>query len=149
MYPFVLTVHSWNRWVVLLAAAAALVLAWRGWLGGRRFGRPDHAAGATLTGALHLQLLLGLWLYSSLSPWPRLAWQQGRGLWSDATLRFWGVEHIGLMVAGVVLAQVGRSLSKRAPTDALKHRRAAVFYTLAVLIILLGVPFASRPWFRF
>ncbi len=149
MYPFILTLHSWNRWVVVLAAVTALMLAWRGWLSRRPFGRPDHTAGSVLTGALHLQLVLGLWLYSSLSPWPRLAFKQGIATaWQDSTLRFWSVEHIGLMVTGVVLAQIGRSLSKRAATDAQKHRQAAVFYSLAVVLILLGIPFATRPWFR-
>ena len=62
MYRFVLTLHSWNRWAVLLAFGLALGYAYRGWLGRQPYGPADRHLGAVLTGLLHLQLLLGFTL---------------------------------------------------------------------------------------
>lgn len=143
MYRFVLTLHSWNRWAVLLALLVALVLAYRGWLGRRSYQPADRRLGAVLTGLLHLQLLLGLTLYFGLSPWVKLATANRRAAWHDPTLRFWSVTHISLMLTAIVVAQVGQSITRRAATDAARHRWSALSYSLALLLILLGI-----PWFR-
>lgn len=143
MYPFVLTLHSWNRWAVLLVLVAALALAYRGWLGRRPYRPADRRLGAVLTGLLHLQLLLGLTLYFGLSPWVRLAATDRRAAWHDPTLRFWSVTHISLMLTAIIVAQIGQSIAKRAATDAARHRWSALSYTLALTLILLGI-----PWFR-
>jgi len=149
MYQLVLTLHSWNRWLVLLALIAALGLAYWGWLGKRPHRRPDRLLGTILTGLLHVQLLLGLTLYFGLSPWTKLAAANRPAAWQDTTLRFWSITHISLMVTAIVVAQVGQSLAKRAATDVARHRWAALSYSLATGLILLGIPFATRPWFRF
>jgi hypothetical protein len=148
MYHGVLLLHSWNRWLVLLAMLTALGLAYHGWLARRSYGRADRLAGGVLTGALHLQLLLGLLLYSTLSPWTQLAFRDWAAAWKSPELRFWAVEHVGLMISGVVLAQVGHSLAKRASSDIQRHRRAALCYSAALGLLLLGIPFAARPWLR-
>ena len=142
MYRLVLTLHSWNRWAVLLAFGLALGYAYRGWLGGRPFRPADRRLGAVLTGLLHLQLLLGLTLYFGLSPWTR------RPGPADATTHFWSVTHISLMLTAIVVAQVGQSIARRAATDRARHRWAALSFSVALGLILLGIPFASRPWFR-
>jgi type IV secretory pathway TrbD component len=149
MYRFVLTLHSWNRWAVLLALLAALWRAYRGWLGGRPFLPPDRRLGAVLTGLLHLQLLVGMTLYFGLSPWTQRAATNRTAAWHDPTLRFWSVTHISFMLTAIIAAQIGQSIAKRAATDAARHRWAALGYSVAAVLILLGIPFESRPWFRF
>ena len=148
MYRFFLTLHSWNRWAVLLALLAALWRTYRGWLGQQPYLPADRHLGSVLTGLLHLQLLLGLTLYFGLSPWTQRA-AAHRAAWPDPTLRFWSVTHISLMLTAIVVAQIGQSIAKRAATDATRHRWAALGYSVATALILLGIPFASRPWFRF
>ena len=142
MYSFVLLLHSWNRWAVVLALLAALGRGWWGWLGRRPCYPADRRLGAVLTGLLHLQLLLGLALYFGLSPWTR------RPGPADATTHFWSVTHISLMLTAIVVAQLGQSIARRAATDAARHRWAALSYSLAAALIALGIPFVSRPWFR-
>jgi Na+/proline symporter len=149
MYRLFLTLHSWNRWAVLLALLVALWRAYRGWLGRRPYLPADRRLGSVLTGLLHLQLLLGLTLYFGLSPWTQRAAANRTAAWHDPTLRFWSATHISLMVTAIVVAQIGQSMAKRAATDAARHRWAALGYSLAATLILLGIPFASRPWFRF
>lgn len=149
MYRLFLTLHSWNRWAVLLALLAALWRAYRGWLGQQPYLSADRRLGGVLTGLLHLQLLLGLTLYFGLSPWTQRAAANRAAAWPDPTLRFWSVTHISLMLTAILVAQLSQSIAKRAATDAARHRWAAVGYSVATALILLGIPFASRPWFRF
>jgi type IV secretory pathway TrbD component len=149
MYRFFLTLHSWNRWAVLLALLAALGRAYRGWLGQQPFLPTDRRLGSMLTGLLHLQLLLGLTLYFGLSPWTQRAAANRVVAWHDPELRFWSLTHISLMLTAIVVAQLGQSIAKRAATDAARHRWAALAYSAAAALVLLGIPFAARPWFRF
>jgi hypothetical protein len=95
-----------------------------------------------------LQLLLGLLLYFGLSPWTQRAAADRTAAWHDPTLRFWSITHISLMVTAIVVAQVGQSIARRAVTDAARHRWAALSFSVALGLILLGIPFASRPWLR-
>ncbi len=143
MYSVVLFLHSWNRWLVLVALLAALARAYWGWLGRQAYAPADRRLGAVLTGLLHVQLLLGFTLYFGLSPWTR------RSSPPDATTHFWSVTHISLMLTAIVVAQIGQSIARRAATDGARHRWSALAYSLAAALMLSGIPFASRPWFRF
>lgn len=143
MYSLVLILHSWNRWLVLLALLATLGRAYWGWLARRPYRLTDRRLGAVLAGLLHAQLLLGFTLYFALSPWT-----MRRTAAPGDTVQFWSVTHISLMLTAIVVAQVGQSLARRAATDAARHRWSALSLSLALGLILAGIPFASRPWFR-
>jgi hypothetical protein len=69
----------------------------------------------------------------------------------EPALRFWTVEHAIVMILAVVLITIGRAKSKKAATDELKHKKGAIFYTLALLLILwAGIikPYLlGRGWF--
>lgn len=143
MYSLFLTLHSWNRWLVLLVLLATLGRACWGWVATRPYLPTDRRLGALLTGLLHMQLLLGLTLYFAFSPWT-----MRRAAAPSATVHFWSVTHISLMLTAIVVAQVGQSMARRAATDAARHRWSALSFSLALGLILLGIPFASRPWFR-
>ena len=74
MYSAVLILHSWLRWLVLLAALFAIVRALSGMRAGRAW---DAAADRSLllfTIALDVQFLLGLILYA-ISPFTQAAMQ--------------------------------------------------------------------------
>jgi hypothetical protein len=143
VYSLVLSLHSWNRWLVLLALLATLGRAYWGLLARRPYQPTDRRLGAVLTGLLHVQLLLGFTLYFALSPWT-----MRRTAAPGDTVQFWSVTHISLMLTAILVAQVGHSIARRAATDAARHRWSALSFSLALGLILLGIPFASRPWFR-
>jgi hypothetical protein len=65
---------------------------------------------------------------------------------SNTVLRYWAVEHILLMIVAVFLVHAGRATSKRAQAAAQKHRRAAIFFGLATLAILVAIPW---PFFSY
>jgi hypothetical protein len=151
MYSAVLIVHSWLRWVVIVAG---LYAALRGLLGGSRHASwtpADDRAGFWFVMFLDLQLTIGLVLYLFLSPFASAALHDIGGAMKDPILRFWAVEHVFGMLIGVALAHVGRVRARR--TDSLRrHRVAAIFYGLALIAILVSIPWPgsahARPLLR-
>ena len=146
MYEIVLAIHNILRWIALILAIVAAVSALIGWLGKREWSERDRKFGTYLTIALDTQLLLGLILYFFLSPLTKTALQDFGAAMGVADLRFFGLEHALYMVAAVVFAHLGNALSKKAIDTQAKFMRAAIFYGLALVLILLGMPW-GRPLF--
>lgn len=142
MYNFTLFLHSWLRWLVLILAVIAIFKAMTGWLGKQPFSKQDNILGASFVGSMHLQLLLGLILYFFLSPMGLNAIQTVgmKEVMKSPLYRYWAVEHLTTMLLAVILAQVGRIQSKKASTDLLKHKKALIFYTIALVLVLSRVP---------
>jgi energy-converting hydrogenase Eha subunit E len=68
---------------------------------------------------------------------------------SDPVFRYWNVEHITMMIIGIALITVGYAKAKRAVEAKSKHKAIGIFYTLAVLIILVSI-FSMKgrnPWY--
>jgi hypothetical protein len=145
MYPTALTLHSILRWVVLFAGLLAVARACAGWPGRRSWTASDNRAGIWFVAALDLQLLVGLLLYVVLSPLTQMAKDNMAAAMRDPSLRFWAVEHpLGIVVA-LVLAHVGRVRIRKASTNDRRHRVAAVFFGIALLVILASTPWPGTP----
>ncbi|GAA4011057.1 hypothetical protein GCM10022408_24210 [Hymenobacter fastidiosus] len=154
MYSIVLALHSWSRWLVIIFGLIALFRAFGGWQGRKAYVGADNGMGAAFVGSMHLQLLLGLLLYVGLSPFGLKAFARlGGAVMKDPTGRFWAVEHLTVMVLAVVAAQVGRTLSKKATDPVLKHKKAFTWFVVALVLVLLMIPWGiwnpARPLFRF
>ena len=145
MYNYVLTVHSWVRWAVILTALIALVRAIAGVSGRRPWTRADDRAGFWFLLTLDLQVLIGLLLYFALSPITRAALQDLGAAMGSAGLRFWGVEHTFGMLVAVALAHAGRAKSRKATDSSARHRVAAICYGLALVAILVSIPWPGLP----
>ena len=142
MYEVLQFIHSWTRWAVLILAVVVIFRAVSGWLGKKDFLKADNALGGAFMGTMHLQLLLGLLLYFFLSPFGLKAFELGgKVVMKSPEYRYWAVEHITVMILAVAVAQVGRILSKKAPDALHKHRQAAIFYSVALLLMLSRIPF--------
>ena len=151
MYSAALIFHSLLRWVVLLAGLLAVGRACAGWTGKRPWSAADNRAGIWFTAALDLQLLVGLLLHLALSPLTQAAMENVAATMQNPSLRFWFVEHPFGMVIALVLAHVGRVRIRRASTDASRHRIAAILFGIAMVAILLSLPWPgtlnARPLF--
>jgi hypothetical protein len=145
MYPAILLVHSWLRWVVLLLGVFAIVRAIAGATGRRPWQATDERAGKFFVIALDVQMLLGLVLYFLLSPITRAALSDFGGALQNPGMRFWAVEHVFGMVVGIALAHRGQSRVRQVPDPVRKHRVAAVFFALALIAILASVPWPGTP----
>ncbi len=152
MYTAVLVLHSLLRWLVLLTGVLAIVRALPGWGGGSRWTNADDAAGKWFIIALDVQLLLGLLLYFGLSPFTREGLSDFASAMRTPALRFWMMDHAVGMFIAVALAHVGRVLIRKSPESG-KHKRAVIFFGLALLLILALIPWpgmaAGRPLLRF
>jgi hypothetical protein len=151
MYAVILIVHSWLRWVVIIAGLVAFVRALSGASGTKSWTPLDDRAGFWFTIALDVQILLGLVLYFFLSPITAEVLRDFGGAMKDSQLRFWGVEHGFGMLIGTALAHIGRARARRA--DSLRrHKVAAIFFGLALVAVLLAIPWPGtpngRPWVR-
>lgn len=139
-YELFKNTHSWLRWIVLILAVVVIFLSFTGWFGNRKYSKLDNALGGAFIGTLHLQLLIGLLLYFVFSPLGVAAFQNGVGaVMKNGALRYWAVEHITTMILAVIVAQIGRTRSKKAKGKK-KFSTAAIFYTIAIILIALRIP---------
>lgn len=152
MYATLLVLHSLLRWVVLVAAAIAVVRAFGGWTGRRPWTPLDDRVGRQFVLFFDIQFLVGLILYAGVSPLTRAAFSDFGAAMGDSILRFFAVEHALGMLVSLALAHIGRARLRKATDDVRKHRTAAIFFTLALIIMLASIPWpfmpASRPYFR-
>lgn len=153
MYTFLLHVHSINRWLVLITALVVIFKSYSGWKNRNTYTKNDNIWHASFVGFVHLQLLTGLLLYFVYSEITQQAFADFGASMKNASLRFWAVEHMVGMIIGTILAQVGRSLARKAGTDELKFKRAFIYSLVALIIILLSIPFGiinseTRPLWR-
>jgi len=152
MYSPLLFLHSWLRWAVLLTGIVALVRAIAGMNGKRSWTPADAKPGLFFIISCDLQFLLGLALYLVFSPTVQAAFGNIGAAMRNPEYRFYVVEHALGMFVAIALAHVGRTRSKTAQTDAAKFKGAAIFYGLALLIILASIPWpgmaAGRSLFR-
>ncbi len=143
MYSAVLSIHNIIRWIALILGILAAVRAYLGWFGNREWTVKDRKIGSYFTIAMDVQLLLGLLLYIFLSPTTRTAFQDFGAAMQVGDLRFFVLEHPFFMVLAVVFAHLGSILSRKAEQTNAKFRRAAIWFSLSVLAILLGMPWMS------
>jgi hypothetical protein len=147
MYPVFLALHNVLRWVVVLLAVVVLVRAYRGWLGKRDWQPADRKFSSFFAISMDVQFLVGIILYVFLSPLTRLMLQgQMSQVMGNDQFRFFGVEHIFFMILGLVFAHLGTLLPRRAEQSLNKHRQAALWFSLAALTLLFGIPW-WRPLF--
>lgn len=142
MLSIALALHNLLRWVVVGLAVWTLFRAYRGWLGDGEWMAADTTAGRLLTISFDVQLLVGL-LLAAVSPLIRVVIGNPSAIGSSDLVRYFAVEHIPTMVIAWILVHVTSVLAKRAEVGRLRHRRAAVGYSLSILLVLVAV-----PWWR-
>jgi hypothetical protein len=139
MYLALLHTHNLTRWLVLIAAVAALAIALAGRAGKLPFGRGNRIANTAFVATMDLQLVLGLLLYF-VSPLVQAGLANMSAAMGDAALRFFVVEHATFMIVAVALAHVGSVMVRKAKDDAAKHTRTLIWFGLALVVVLAGIP---------
>ena len=149
---YTLIIHSILRWAVLLFGVWTLLNAITGTLHKRNYAGSDNKASLFFMISCDIQLLLGLILYFNNAWFDRLKSNTSEVM-KDGVLRFFAMEHVLMMIIAWLLVHVGRSMVKRAGTDAQKHKRSLLFFGLALVIILAMIPWPfrqvgiARQWF--
>ena len=147
-YNITLILHNILRWVVVLSGLAAAIKAIIGWTGQRPWHTGDRQLGLLFNISMDMQVLIGLLLYFVLSPITTSNFSDFGQAMGNADVRFFLVEHSVLMIVALVLAHVGSSRAKKAATDIARHRATAIFFALALIALIVAIPWTGRPLLR-
>jgi hypothetical protein len=152
MYPSALWLHSWLRWAVLLTGLVAWLRAISGKTAKRPWTPQDELWGLLLTISVDLQFLVGLVLYLFLSPITRLGLRNFAAAMQINVARFFTVEHVIGMVAGIALVHIARVRIRKTTDPQRKHRLAMILYGIALVLMIIFIPWpgmpVARPLFR-
>ena len=148
----VLVIHNLMRWAVLLLGLWAILNAVSGLTSKRSFSGNDQRSSLFFMISCDLQLLLGLILYFSNSWFDKVRNDMGAVMKSSFD-RFFTVEHAGVMILAWILVHAGHTAVKKANTDRAKHRKMLLYFSIAMLLIIISIPWPfrdeiARPLFR-
>jgi len=153
LYSITLFLHSWNRWLILVAGIIIIITAIKGLKLNSEYSSFQRKWSIIFISSLHLQLLIGILMYFFFSPITMQALSNFGAAMKDPLLRFWAVEHAFVNILAIALAQTGSILVKRTPLARTKHKRVLIWSGIAILLILFMIPMGmmgiERPWFRF
>lgn len=145
MYATVQFIHSYWAYLVLIVLLIASVNAIIGFASKKEYGATNFRIALFTLITSHIQLLIGIVLYFT-TPYFRAFSEVGMGgVMKDSTLRLYNVEHPLIMIIAVVLITVGYSKHKSKLTSTPKFKTLAIFYTLALILMLSRIPWSA--WF--
>ncbi len=136
MVTGILHLHSSLRYVVLALLLISIIVAMSGLNGKKQFTEGNRKLFLFTMVSTHIQLLLGLVLYVIRKKYMLFT----EGLMSEEGARFFGMEHALMMIIALVLITIGHSKSKKVTEAAAKFKKIAVFYTIALIIIFIAIP---------
>lgn len=131
--------HSGLRWVVLILLLLAIINAGRKQASGK-YEKGDKMLNLFAMIILHIQLLIGLGLYFMSG---KVNFSEG---WMKSPMfRFFGMEHLLLMLIAIAVVTMGRSKAeKKLKGTRDKHRRIMISYTIGLILILISIPWPFR-----
>jgi hypothetical protein len=145
MYSSALWLHSLLRWAVLFTGLVAWFRAIAGKTANRPWTPKDDLWGLLLTISADLQLLVGLVLYIFLSPITRLGVRNLAASMQIPAARFFTVEHAVGMLVAIALIHVARVKIRKAAEPARKHRLAMILFGIAIVVMIISIPWPGLP----
>ena len=128
--------HSGLRWVALILLLLAIVNAFTS----KEYDKKHRLINLFAMVSLHTQLLIGLIQYFGTSTKVQFI----EGWMKNPLLRFYGMEHILLMIIAIALVTIGHSKSKKGTTPEEKFKPIKLFYLIGLILILAGIPWPFR-----
>lgn len=152
MYQTLTFLHSTFRWLVLLSLLYSIFRAYKGYFSNKKFTKTDNSIRHWTATIAHIQLVLGIILYSQ-SPIVKYFWKNFNEAKESFDLLFFGMIHIFLMLFSIILITIGSAVSKRKKTDKEKFKTMLIYFIIALVIIFIAIPWpfsplANRPYFR-
>lgn|SRR5690606_6961112 len=148
MYTTIQFLHSYWAYLVLLIIVLATINALAGFFSKKEYSHKDFRISLFALIVTHIQFLIGLVLYF-VSP---LGLQNisnvGMGeVMKNSTFRLYAVEHPMVMLLTVIFITIGYSKHKKQLLSNGKFKTLAIFYTIALILMLSRIPW--NQWFDF
>ena len=150
---FMIHLHSFLRYAVLVAALYTLYKIWTAWRANAAFEKSTQKVNLLFMILCDTQLLIGLYLYF-VGPWG-LKNIQNMGMANvmhDKVARFFAVEHFAGMLIALVLVHMAYATAKKNSSDLAKHKKMFWFNFIALIVMLASIPWPfraaiGRAWF--
>jgi cytochrome c biogenesis factor len=128
--------HSGFRWIALILIIFTIYKAFKGIKNAEEYTAKHKmlALGTLIT--FHTMVLVGFSLLFSSAKTAFFDMSQ--------PFRFFTIEHPLLMTIAVVLVTMGYSKAKKEESSRMKFRKILIFYTVALLITLVAIPWPFR-----
>ena len=147
-----LHLHNLLRWIILILLLASIYKAFVGWKNKKTFSAGDRKTWLFTLIVAHITLLVGLyqWLWGRYGML-KIPSPEG-GIMKSKFYRFFWVEHPTFMILAIIMITLGYGMAKKPLPDEVKYRRALWLFIVALLFILVAVPWPfregiGRPWF--
>lgn len=152
MLQTMLSLHNISRWLILLFGLWAILRAISGIAGKKNYTGLDNKLSLFFMICADIQLLIGLWLFFNNAWFDKMKAGMG-AVMKNSFDRFFIVEHGFMMVLAWLLIHIGRSMVKRPAADASKHKKTLLWFGIAMLLILISIPWpfreaVAKPWLR-
>ena len=152
MYQTLIFYHSLVRWLVVMSLGYSVFRAYKGYFSGLIFSKTDNRIRHWTATIAHIQLVIGMLIYTQ-SPVTTYFWKnlkEGSHHWETL---FFGLIHGVLMLVAIILVTIGSALAKRRSTDKEKFATLLLWFSLALFIIFMAIPWpfsplANRPYLR-
>ena len=138
-------IHSYWAYIVLIILVIAIVNAFVGIFKKKEFKSTDLRLGLFTLIVSHIQLLIGLAWYF-MSPYFNQLTSNTSEVMKTKEIRLLAIEHPVMMIIAITLITIGWSKHKKKTTSTAKFKTFAIFYGLALLLILSRIPWTN--WFN-
>ncbi len=133
------TLHSYWAYIVLTVLIYTVANAIIGLVQKKEFTHKEFRLGLFTLIATHIQLVIGFLVYFVGG------FQSGLGDVKDSAVRLLALEHPLMMIIAIALITIGWSKHKKKVKSEAKFKTFAIFYGLALIVILTRIPWNN--WF--
>ena len=142
IYTFAFNIHVLVSAITIAAGMVTITLSVRGLLGQREWGPVHRWSSLVFYISLYLQLVLGFLIYVALRASLESPLWEVPDTENDASLRFWAIEHIALMIFALFLTQLGRVFVRRSSLSYWRFRASIFYYGISLALILFSMSIA-------
>ncbi len=139
-------IHSYWAYLVLVVLVLATGNALLKFFGDKEFDAKDFRISLFALITMHIQLLIGIILFFTKDYFGTIKEVGGMGeVMKNSELRNLIIEHPTTMIIAVALVTIGYSKHKKKLVSKPKFKMLAIFYTLALILVLAKIPW--KLWF--
>nr|WP_068890445.1 hypothetical protein [Pedobacter panaciterrae] len=143
MYPLLLFLHSFLRWLVLGSLVYSIYISYNGKAGNLKFTKTTNQWRHWTATIAHVQLLLGMAIYVQ-SPFVMYQLMDNPNkILNEQT--FFRYLHLIMMMVAVILITIGSAKAKRLKSDHEKFNTMLTWFAFALVVILIAIPWPFSP----